>query len=66
MWYSYENRPRSWPTTAFYLPFERRRRAGHHQHASVCNHRLSMAAHYTSKMQSIFVDAVQIAHDPFQ
>eukprot|EP00959_Pyramimonas_sp_CCMP1952_P143314 3000238-Pyramimonas_sp.AAC.1 len=45
---------------------ERRRCAGHHQHAPVCNEELSMAAHYTSRMQSLFVDAVKIAHDLFQ
>eukprot|EP00959_Pyramimonas_sp_CCMP1952_P306566 6415933-Pyramimonas_sp.AAC.1 len=45
---------------------ERRRCAGHHQHASVCNRELSMVAHYTSKMQILFVDAVQIAHDMLQ
>eukprot|EP00959_Pyramimonas_sp_CCMP1952_P117298 2451810-Pyramimonas_sp.AAC.1 len=43
--------------------FERKRYAGHHQHASVCNTKLSMAAHQTSRMQSLFVDAVQIARD---
>eukprot|EP00959_Pyramimonas_sp_CCMP1952_P146006 3057280-Pyramimonas_sp.AAC.1 len=47
-------------------PFERRRCAGHYQHASVCNKELSMAAHFTSRMQSLFVDAVQIARDQFQ
>eukprot|EP00959_Pyramimonas_sp_CCMP1952_P409664 8585571-Pyramimonas_sp.AAC.1 len=47
-------------------PFERERCAGHHQHLSVCNKELSMAARYTSRTQSLFVDAVQIAHDLFQ
>eukprot|EP00959_Pyramimonas_sp_CCMP1952_P406324 8515941-Pyramimonas_sp.AAC.1 len=47
-------------------PFERRRCAGHHQDASVCNRELSMAAQYTPKMQSPFGDAVQIARDLFQ
>eukprot|EP00959_Pyramimonas_sp_CCMP1952_P441825 9249410-Pyramimonas_sp.AAC.1 len=46
--------------------FERRRCAGHHQHASVCNRDLSMAAHCTPQIQSLFVDAVQIAHGLFQ
>eukprot|EP00959_Pyramimonas_sp_CCMP1952_P280011 5854138-Pyramimonas_sp.AAC.1 len=46
--------------------FERRRCAGHHQHVSVCNEELSTAARYTSKMQSLFADAVQLEHDLFQ
>eukprot|EP00959_Pyramimonas_sp_CCMP1952_P112342 2348975-Pyramimonas_sp.AAC.1 len=45
---------------------DRKRCSGHHQHASVCNKELSMAAQSTSKMQSLFVEAVQIAHDLFQ
>eukprot|EP00959_Pyramimonas_sp_CCMP1952_P027778 582940-Pyramimonas_sp.AAC.1 len=44
-------------------PFERKRCSGHHQHASVCNKELPMAAQYTPKMQSLFVESVQIAHD---
>eukprot|EP00959_Pyramimonas_sp_CCMP1952_P017552 372474-Pyramimonas_sp.AAC.1 len=35
------------------IPLDRRRRAGHHKHASVCNGELSMAAHY-------FKDAVSL------
>eukprot|EP00959_Pyramimonas_sp_CCMP1952_P374109 7834796-Pyramimonas_sp.AAC.1 len=49
-----------------FTPYEGRRCAGHHQHASVCNRELSRAAHDTSKMQSLFVDAVQIARGLFQ
>eukprot|EP00959_Pyramimonas_sp_CCMP1952_P325887 6821466-Pyramimonas_sp.AAC.1 len=47
-------------------PFERRRCAGHHQHASICNKELRMAAHYTSHVQDLFVDAVHFARDLFQ
>eukprot|EP00959_Pyramimonas_sp_CCMP1952_P067817 1415356-Pyramimonas_sp.AAC.2 len=46
-------------------PFERKRCTGRHQHASVCNKELARAAQSTPKMQSLFVDAVQIAHDVF-
>eukprot|EP00959_Pyramimonas_sp_CCMP1952_P325072 6804290-Pyramimonas_sp.AAC.1 len=46
--------------------FERRRCAGHHQHASVCNREIFMAALYILKMQPRFVDVVQIAHDHVQ
>eukprot|EP00959_Pyramimonas_sp_CCMP1952_P292612 6119953-Pyramimonas_sp.AAC.1 len=61
-----KDRPRSWPAAVFDLPLGRRRCAGHHQHASVCNRELPMAAHHTPHMQSLFVDAVQIARDLFQ
>eukprot|EP00959_Pyramimonas_sp_CCMP1952_P050996 1065192-Pyramimonas_sp.AAC.1 len=44
-------------------PFERKWCSGHHQHALVCSEELSRTAQYTPKMQSLFVDAVQIAHD---
>eukprot|EP00959_Pyramimonas_sp_CCMP1952_P303551 6352313-Pyramimonas_sp.AAC.1 len=44
-------------------PLKRRRCNGHRPHASVCKKELSMAAQYTPKMQSPFVEAVQIAHD---
>eukprot|EP00959_Pyramimonas_sp_CCMP1952_P431810 9043295-Pyramimonas_sp.AAC.1 len=46
-------------------PFERKRCAGHPQHASVHNKELSLSAQCTLKMQSLFVDAVQIARDLF-
>eukprot|EP00959_Pyramimonas_sp_CCMP1952_P433937 9086972-Pyramimonas_sp.AAC.1 len=46
--------------------FERKRCIGHHQHASACNRELSVAAQTTSKMQSLFVDAVRMGHDLFQ
>eukprot|EP00959_Pyramimonas_sp_CCMP1952_P355571 7447286-Pyramimonas_sp.AAC.1 len=39
--------------------------AGHHQRASVCNQELASAAQNTPKMQSLFVEAVRIAHDVF-
>eukprot|EP00959_Pyramimonas_sp_CCMP1952_P407887 8548092-Pyramimonas_sp.AAC.1 len=45
---------------------ERKRCSGHHQHVSVCKKELSMAAQYTPKMQSLFVESVHIAHDLFQ
>eukprot|EP00959_Pyramimonas_sp_CCMP1952_P393989 8255351-Pyramimonas_sp.AAC.1 len=45
---------------------ERKRCTGHHQHAAACNRELSMAAQYTPKMQSLFVEAAQISHDLFQ
>eukprot|EP00959_Pyramimonas_sp_CCMP1952_P041212 862039-Pyramimonas_sp.AAC.1 len=32
-----------------FTPFELRRCGGHHQHSSVCNRELSMAAHYTPR-----------------
>eukprot|EP00959_Pyramimonas_sp_CCMP1952_P423050 8861835-Pyramimonas_sp.AAC.1 len=44
-------------------PFERKRCAGHHRRASVCNEELIMAAQYTPKMQSLFVEAVHHVHD---
>eukprot|EP00959_Pyramimonas_sp_CCMP1952_P146634 3069260-Pyramimonas_sp.AAC.1 len=47
-------------------PFERNRCIGHHQNASVCNKELPMTAQYTPNLQSLFVEAVQIAHDLFQ
>eukprot|EP00959_Pyramimonas_sp_CCMP1952_P210698 4409261-Pyramimonas_sp.AAC.2 len=47
-------------------PFERRRCAGHRPRASARNRDRSMAAHYTSQIQSPFVDAVQIARDLFK
>eukprot|EP00959_Pyramimonas_sp_CCMP1952_P080972 1691767-Pyramimonas_sp.AAC.1 len=54
-------------------PFERKRCDGHHPHASACNAELSTAAQFTPKMQSLFIEALQIAHnlpqttrDPFQ
>eukprot|EP00959_Pyramimonas_sp_CCMP1952_P086498 1809274-Pyramimonas_sp.AAC.1 len=43
--------------------FERKRCTGHHQHSSVCNKELARAAQYTPKMQSLFVEASQLAHD---
>eukprot|EP00959_Pyramimonas_sp_CCMP1952_P141137 2953972-Pyramimonas_sp.AAC.1 len=46
-------------------PFERKRFTGHHQHASACRKDLARAAQYSPKMLSLFVDAVQIAHDMF-
>eukprot|EP00959_Pyramimonas_sp_CCMP1952_P383659 8040190-Pyramimonas_sp.AAC.1 len=49
-----------------FTPIDRKRCSGHRQHASVCNKELSMAAQYTPKMQSLFVESVQIAHDLFQ
>eukprot|EP00959_Pyramimonas_sp_CCMP1952_P037432 783363-Pyramimonas_sp.AAC.2 len=49
-----------------FTPFELERCSGHRQHASACNKELSMAAQKTSKMQLLFVEAGQIAHDLFQ
>eukprot|EP00959_Pyramimonas_sp_CCMP1952_P230239 4813567-Pyramimonas_sp.AAC.2 len=46
-------------------PFERKRCAGHHQHASDCNKDLARAAQCTSKMQPLFVDAVPVAYNVF-
>eukprot|EP00959_Pyramimonas_sp_CCMP1952_P045792 956889-Pyramimonas_sp.AAC.1 len=46
--------------------FERKRCNGHHQHASVCNKELSIAAQHTPNMQSLLVEYVQIAHDLFR
>ena len=51
--------------TAILAPFHNKRCNGQHQHASVCNKELAKAAQYSAKMQSLFVDAVQIAHDLF-
>eukprot|EP00959_Pyramimonas_sp_CCMP1952_P219798 4595576-Pyramimonas_sp.AAC.1 len=47
-------------------PFERKRCDGHRPHASLCNKELSMAAQYAPKVQSLSVEAVQIADDLFQ
>eukprot|EP00959_Pyramimonas_sp_CCMP1952_P184818 3864466-Pyramimonas_sp.AAC.1 len=46
-------------------PFDNQRCTGHHHHASLCNKELAKAAQYTPKMQSLFVEAVQISHDTF-
>eukprot|EP00959_Pyramimonas_sp_CCMP1952_P406939 8528799-Pyramimonas_sp.AAC.2 len=47
-------------------PIERKRCTGHHQHASVCNRELARAALDTPKMQSLFAEAVQLAHVVFR
>eukprot|EP00959_Pyramimonas_sp_CCMP1952_P289890 6062885-Pyramimonas_sp.AAC.1 len=44
-------------------PFENKRCTGHHQHASARNRALAKTAQCTPKMQSLFAEAVQNAHD---